>query len=282
MLQGKGLGTMEDLDLVQVAAWNRYGWLRHGFSTRSGGVSMVYCPRGAEGELNLGWTKEDTQETVKENRWRVVQAVGKGTDLKLVTVRQVHGVEVLGVRDGDDVFAGRLETPTGRAVLEGDGLMTGVAGVLLGIQTADCVPVLVVDVERRVVAAFHAGWRGTVAGIAEQGVAAMGREYGSRVDDLVAAVGPSIGACCYEVGEEVRGEFGRAFRYGADLFAGNRLDLWEANRRQLLAAGVGEEKISVVGECTACARNEDGRRRYFSHRDETGLTGRMLSLVGVV
>ena len=273
---------MEGLDVVQVAVWNRYGWLRHGFSTRGGGVSTVYNPGGGGGELNLGWTKDDSQEAVEENRRRLVQGAGKGADLKLVTVRQVHGVGVQGVRDGEEVFAGRLETSTGRAVLEGDGLMTGLAGVLLGIQTADCVPVLVVDVKRRVVAAFHAGWRGTVAGIVEQGVEAMGREYGSRGEDLVAAVGPSIGACCYEVGEEVRGEFGRSFGYAEELFAGDKLDLWEANRRQLVAAGVAAEKITVVGECTGCARNvKDGRRRYFSHRMEHGVTGRMLSLVGV-
>ena len=103
-------------------------------------------------------------------------------------------------------------------MLEGDGLMTDVPGVLLGVGTADCVPVLVVDVEKRVVAAFHAGWRGTVARIVERGVAMMRREYGSRVEDLVAAVGPSIGACCYTVGEEVRSEFGGQFGYAEELF----------------------------------------------------------------
>ncbi len=282
MLQGKGLRAMGDLDLVQVAGWEQYTWLRHGFSTRGGGVSTVYGKAGIVSDLNLGWTKEDSQEAVEENRRRVVKTVGQSADFKMVTVRQVHGVGVQVLREGNDVFEGRLETPTGRAVLEGDGLMTGVTGVLLGIQTADCVPVLMVDVERRVVAAFHAGWRGTVAGIVEQGVAAMGQEYGSRVEDLVAAVGPSIGACCYAVGEEVRGEFRRAFGYAEELFAGDRLDLWEANRRQLVVAGVGAARILVVGECTGCARNEDGGRRYFSHRMEKGLAGRMLSLVGVV
>ena len=160
--------------------------------------------------------------------------------------------------------------------------MTAAAGLLLGIQIADCVPVLVVDVERRVVAAFHAGWRGTVAGIVERGVAAMGAEYGSRSEDLVAAVGPSIGACCYAVGDEVQGEFRQAFPYSEELFRGMRLDLWEANRRQLTASGVSPDRITVAGECTACSRNQDGSRRYFSHRDEKGFTGRMLTLVGLV
>jgi hypothetical protein len=178
-----------------------------------------------------------------------------------------------------------LQTAEGKAVWEGDGLITDVPGVLLGVGTADCVPVLVVDVEKRVVAAFHAGWRGTVARIVERGVAMMGAEYGSGVEDLVAAVGPSIGACCYAVGEEVRAEFAGQFGYAEELFkpvdGSVRLDLWEANRRQLAEAGVGEERIAVVGECTACARDESGALRYFSHRGEKGIAGRMLNVVGI-
>jgi hypothetical protein len=189
------------------------------------------------------------------------------------------------VRKEDGALEGRLQTAEGKAVLEGDGLMTDVPGVLLGVGTADCVPVLVVDVEKRVVAAFHAGWRGTVARIVERGVAMMGAEYGSRVEDMVAAVGPSIGACCYTVGGEVRAEFEGQFGYAEELFSGEgaiRLNLWEANRRQLVDAGVGEARITVVGECTACARDERGALRYFSHRCEKGVAGRMLNVVGVV
>ena len=123
---------------------------------------------------------------------------------------------------------------------------------------------------KRVVAAFHAGWRGTVARIVG-GVALMESEYGSRVEDLIAAVGPSIGPCCYSVGGEVRSEFGAQFGYSEELFdrgdAGEmRLNLWEANRRQLMDAGVGEARISVVGECTACSRDASGALRYFASR----------------
>ena len=267
--------------LVQVPGWERYGWLRHGFSARSGGVSVVY---GA-GELNLGWTQEDDPAAVAENRRRFVRAVGgEGADMRLVTVRQEHGAVTQAVLNGDGAVKGRLETAEGKAVLKGDGLMTGLAGVLVGIQTADCVPVLVADTEKRVVAAFHAGWRGTVARIVEKGIEAMGEEFGSRPEDMVAAVGPSIGACCYRVGYEVRGEFAAAFGYAGELFrvadGGIWLDLWEANRRQLVAAGV--ERISVLGECSGCGVDGAGRRRYFSHRVDKGVTGRMLSVVGVV
>jgi hypothetical protein len=115
----------------------------------------------------------------------------------------------------------------------------------------------------------------------------MQKEYKSQTNDMVAAVGPSIGPCCYTVGEEVRSEFEKQFGYAKDLFARTadtepiRLNLWEANRRQLLDAGITESRIAVVGECTSCARNSTGALRYFSHRAEHGIAGRMLNVVGV-
>jgi polyphenol oxidase len=256
--------------------------LRHGFSTRLGGVSSVYGGR----TLNLGWTKEDDAASVAENRRRFLAELnGQQDGSMLVGVRQIHSGVVRVVREGDGALEGRLQTVDGKAVLEGDGLMTNVAGVVLGIGTADCVPVLVVDVERRAVAAFHAGWRGTAAKIVESGIAKMREEYGSRPEDLVAAVGPSIGACCYSVGEEVRSKFAEQFDYADELFRRTggemRLDLWEANRRQLVGAGLSEARISLVRECTACAREENGALRYFSHRGEKGIAGRMLNVVGV-
>jgi purine-nucleoside/S-methyl-5'-thioadenosine phosphorylase / adenosine deaminase len=270
----------KDLRLVQIPGWNRFGWLRHGFSTRSGGETIVY---GDDGALNLGWTQDDDPAAVAENRQRLVQAVGGGS---LVTIRQVHGAVTRAVREGDGAFEGRLQTAEGKAVLQGDGLMTNVAGVLLGIQTADCVPVLAVDARQRVVAAFHAGWRGTAARMVEHGIAAMRTEYDSRPEDLIAAVGPSIGACCYAVGDEVKQAFEANFTYGGELLqrvgAETRLDLWEANRRQLLDAGVAAEKIFVVAECSGCALDDAGQRLYFSHRVDKGVTGRMMSVVGIV
>jgi YfiH family protein len=278
---------MSGMDLVQVAGWSGIGWLRHGFSTRGGGVSTVYGGESPDGTLNVGWTKEDDPRCVAENRRRLVTAVSGDEDkpMRLVTVRQVHSEIVRVIGHGDGALEGRLETSEGKAVLEGDGLVTNVPGVLLGVGTADCVPVLVVDQGRRAVGAFHAGWRGTVARIVEQGIEAMRREYGSRAEDLEAAVGPSIGACCYAVGDEVREKFAAGFEYGEELFRtdGGQMyvDLWEANRRQLLDAGVGAERIAVVGECTACARDAAGKRRYFSHRAERGVAGRMLNVVGI-
>ena len=254
-------------------------WLRHGFSTRAGGVSSIY----GEGSLNLGFTKEDDAANVAENRRRFAASRGGCGTGKLVTLRQIHSGLIRVVEAGDGALEGRLETAEGRAVLRGDGMMTDVPGVMLGVQVADCVPVLVADVRRRAVAAFHAGWRGTLKRIVERGIGTMRLRYGSRPEDLIAVVGPSIGACCYSVGEEVRHEFESQFAYAPELFSevydsdpvrekypllfltarapGHsnigpqiHLDLWEANRRQLLDAGLKAKRITVVGRVLRRAR----------------------------
>lgn len=280
---------MAEIEVIQIPQWQNLSWLRHGFSTRSGGVSGVYgIP-----SLNLGWTKEDDPLKVAENRRLFVKTVSQVTEerpvMKLVTIRQVHGNAIHRV-GAQEVWAGRLETPEGKAVLEGDGLVTNDPGILLGAGTADCVPVLLVDGANRAVGAFHAGWRGTGERIVEHGVEAMRQEFGSHPEDLLAAIGPSIGACCYTVGEEVREKFEMEFPYGAELFhvvqatdgtKHLRVDLWEANRRQLLNAGIPTEQIALVGECTSCAIDASGQRKYFSHRAEAGRTGRMLNGIGI-
>jgi len=288
-----------------VAAWEQFPWLRHGFSTRLGGVSSVYLPPdtgdqarpGGDGlgELNLGWTADDLREHVIENRRRFVAGVcGSEERPRLITVRQTHSaVSLLIPQDGG---AEDLVRADGRAAREADGLISSIPGLLLGVQTADCVPVLVADTVARVVAAFHAGWRGTAARIVEQGVLRLRREFGSRPENLVAAIGPSIGPCCYTVGAAVRDAFRCSFDYGEALFlpapaAGRaagpaadggleRLDLWEANRRQLVAAGVAVGRITTIGECAACT-GRPGSGRYFSHRADHGFTGRMMSAIGI-
>jgi YfiH family protein len=290
--EGYDLGTSNqeisgnnELDVLKVERWKQYEWLLHGFSTRDGGISQVY----GSSTLNLGWTKEDDSTSVAENRRRFLSTVCHGrAGSVLVGVKQIHSNIARVVKREDGALEGRLQTEEGKAVLQGDGLITDVPGVLLGVGTADCVPVLVVDVAKRVAAAFHAGWRGTVTRIVERGVATMQEEYGSTARDLVAAIGPSIGPCCYAVGEEVRSEFEKQFEYSKELFISKtdsgdiRLNLWEANRRQLLDAGIAEAAVITMGECTACARNPSGALRYFSHRAERGFAGRMLNVVGVV
>jgi YfiH family protein len=262
--------------VLGIASWEQYPWLRAGFSTRLGGLSDAY---GA-GELNLGWTTEDPAATVAANRKLFLNEVVAGScDADLVTVRQVHGNAVRSVLRGQP-----LATPEGKAVLEGDGLITAERGLFLGVQTADCTPVLIADTRTHAVGAFHAGWRGTVARIVEVGVAAMQREFGSQPEDMVAAIGPAIRQCCFAVGPDVQERFAAELAYASELFltVDGELyaDLHAANRRQLLEAGLSPGAITVIAECSACARTDDGGRKYFSHRAEKGFTGRMMSVIG--
>lgn len=288
------MDSREPLQIIRIPGWEQYPWLQHGFSTRPRGVSSVY----GGNTLNLGWTKEDDPKAVVENRRLFIAAVAgqpaKESDfdllLALVGVRQIHSAIVHAIRPEDGALEGKLATSDGKAVLEGDGLITALPRVMLGVGTADCVPVLIADVRNKVVAAFHAGWRGTAARIVEHGVSRMHLEYGSQPQDLIAAVGPSIGPCCYSVGDEVQAELESNFPYANELFRTvshpesstkkMHLDLWKANQRQLLDAGLNETQITVVGECTACSRDAHGSMRFFSHRAEHGKAGRMLNVIG--
>jgi YfiH family protein len=284
------------VQLLVVPAWERLEWLWHGFSTRKGGTSRCYCAEDAPGELNLGFTAADTRESVTRNRQLLTEAVTGDGATPLVTIRQIHS-SIVALAGGTDAVR---ELPC-----KGDGLMTDEPGLLLGIQTADCIPVLVADRKRRVVAAFHAGWRGTVKRIVESGIGRMRLELGSRPEDLIAAIGPGIGPCCYAVGEEVFSSFESQFAYAPELFRrvsdadpvrtkypmlfltqrapghspmgpGLHLDLVEANRRQLLAAGLKPRSIKAIGGCTSCQRE-----LFFSHRASSGHAGRMMSVIGI-
>ena len=256
---------------LSVPGWERHrSWLWHGFSTRQRGVSRVYLANAedGQGELNLGFTAADSAENIRENRRRFVRAVTGSGETPLRVVRQVHSNRSLVI------------DPNAEAIPEADGLMTSQPGILLGIQTADCVPVLVADPVGRVVAAFHAGWRGTVTRIVELGIAQMRQELGSEPADLVAGIGPAVGECCYAVGPEVQGRFKDEFAYAANLFTetepGQKLNLIEANRRQLLAAGVRAESIAIAGGCTSCQTE-----LYYSHRASGGHAGRMMAVIGI-
>jgi len=268
-------------------------WLVHGFTTRAGGVSSCYGGQS----LNLGLTSHDSRENVQRNRLLLLEALGAWREgdgpWPIVELKQIHSAVMH-----------RVNAPPG-APLAGDGLLTNTPKLLLAVKTADCVPVLVADINRRAVAALHAGWRGTVARIVEKGVGEMRRHFGSDPRDLRAALGPCIRRCCYCVGAEVRAQFESQFAYAGELFEevfdpdalhvrypllflnqrppghGDHgpeihLDLIAANRRQLEDAGVVAEHISVIEGCTACDTT-----RFFSHRAESGKTGRMMAVIGI-
>lgn len=281
---------------LAIPAWQKIPWLWHGFSTRQGGTSRAYCPEDAPGELNMGFTAQDDRETVGRNRLLFAEAVSGSADTPLITLRQFHSNLVRVVTSADAL----RERPW-----KADGVITAASGFLIGIQTADCIPVLVADKKKRIVAAFHAGWRGTVKRIVELGVGRMRLEFSSRPQDLVAAIGPGAGPCCYAVGEEVQSEFESQFAYARELFhevyssdavhlkypmlfltqcapghspigPSLHLDLVEANRRQLLDAGLSPRAIHITGGCTNCQTE-----LFFSHRASRGYAGRMIAAIGI-
>lgn len=298
--------SQKNLQVIQAAPFSGIDWLRHGFSTRVGGVSKCY----GGSALNLGSTEEDTREAVERNRELFFQAIGAvpgftrgnirgdrreagGTVWPSVAMKQIHSAIIHQI--------GRLpEKP-----LAGDGLITREERVVLTVRTADCIPVLVVDPAERAIGSFHAGWRGTLARIVEKGVGEMRKWFGSEPENLRAAIGPGIHRCCYEVSEDFKEKFASQFGYAEELFEdvfssdpvrekypllfmnmrapGHgappctlHLDLVEANRRQLIDAGVKTENIWTSDLCTSCRTD-----LLFSHRKEHGKTGRMVAAIAI-
>lgn len=240
--------------------------VRHGFSTRIGGVSKGYL-----GTMNLSFTRGDREENVRENFRRIADAIGFREE-QLVFSAQVHETKIRKV-----TAANRGEGITKETAPGIDGLATDEADVPLYTSYADCVPLLFYDPQKKVVAMAHSGWRGTAARIGAKMVHFMEKEYGSRAENIIAAVGPSICRQCYEVSEDVAQAFREAFRpeqfpmlFDEKGQGKYQLDLWEANRIILTEAGILPEHLDVTDLCTCC--NHD---KLFSHRASHGKRGNM-------
>ena len=298
------------IKLLHAPGLRRYQWLQHGFTTR------------APGDFNLNYSVARAPAAVEKNRRRLLRALNSGRRAgrwQLVTLRQRHTdiIRVLdpvprGRKGSPDGLGGVFRERDGAVKLAGDAAITNRPGLLLAVQVADCLPILLVDPERRVVAAVHAGWRGTLARLAAKTVGRMRQEFGCQPKKMLAAIGPGIHRCCYEVGHEVVGAFEGKFPYWERLVVriqaspsqvhwqqplfspapGEprprpavttppaekfRLDLVEANRRQLVAAGLPARHLWASPLCTACRTD-----LFFSHRAERGRTGRMMGLIGLV
>jgi YfiH family protein len=292
------------LQVLEAPPLVRLGWLVHGFSTRPGGTSEIAAAhgesarnaRGTSGRvLNLGFTDWDSRERVFENRKKFFHAIGADR-FRAVTLRQIHS----------DIVH-RVDSPlSANEPPQGDALFTREPGFLLAVQTADCIPILLADTKQRAVAAIHAGWRGTLRRIAAKTLGRMQMEFGTRPEDVIAALGPGIGRCCYEVGSEVVRDFHAQFPNARDWFDGPfdalasgendpnwlpwltmmppghppppprvQLDLIAANHAILADAGVAPERISASGYCTACRTD-----LFFSYRRE-GSTGRLMAAIGI-
>jgi polyphenol oxidase len=275
------------LQVLEAPALAGLGWLRHGFSTRSGKESEPKAPA--------------SPLAAAENRRAFFASLG-AQSMRVAALRQIHS---------DVIHRVDLPVPSdSKQRKQGDALITREPGVLLTIQTADCVPILLADTRHRAVAAIHAGWRGTANRIAEKTLGRMRMEFGTSPHNIVAALGPSIGRCCYEVGPDVAKEFVAQFPDSREWFDGPfdtlssgdprdadpnwlpwltmkppghapepprvHLDLIAANRAILAAAGVPEKNISASGYCTACRSD-----LFYSYRREH-TTGRMTAAIGIL
>lgn len=240
----------------------------NGFSTRLGGVSAF-----PEGDLNLGGFGEDSDENIHENRRRFLNAFGE--QYRLTTVWQVHGDAVKIVQTVEDVKNTEERS---------DALASDLKGILIGIKTADCVPILIGDKRTGAFAAIHAGWRGTVESIVVKTVEKMREHFKTNASDLICAIGPAATCQNYEVGEEVIDAFAKKFPASEKFFAPTRpghalIDLHRANREQLLSIGAREENIFIAPLCTM-----ERADLFFSYRREKNLygkTGRLLSVIGL-
>jgi polyphenol oxidase len=293
--QARGLRILEAPPLAKL------DWIVHGFSTRPGGASELELNRDgrktSEKVLNLGFTEWDSRERVLENRRNFFAAL-RADKMSAVGLRQIHSDIVRVARSAD-------AEPSAEAA-KADALITKERGLLLTVQVADCVPILLADKKRHAIAAIHSGWRGTLQRIAEKTLGRMQMEFGTRPEDVLAALGPGIGQSCFEVGPEVATEYAAKFPDAQEWFQGPfdslargdndpnwlpwltmrppghqppaprvHLDLIAANRSILSDAGVPADNIVCSGYCTACRTD-----LFFSFRRER-VTGRMMAAIGI-
>jgi len=289
----------DGLEILQSPALDRLSWLVHGFTTRTGGGSRL----NSECVLNLESVEWDKRAAIEANRKKLLAALD-ASGMRLVTQRQFHS----------DLVRQYKQAPG--PGLRGDAHFTRAPGLLLAVKTADCVPILLADPKHKAVAAVHAGWRGTLKRIVAKTLGQMQMAFGTRPADVLAALGPSIGGCCYEVGPEVVQAFAAQFADAKEWFEPTdtgphgrmatfetlvssdtpnplkwlsmappghdpppprlKFDLIAANRWQLLDAGVRAAHIAASGLCTACRVD-----LLFSHRREHGRTGRMMGAIGI-
>jgi hypothetical protein len=240
----------------------------NGFSTRMGGVSPF-----PENDLNLAGFGEDADENIIENRRRFLNIFEE--NYTLTTVWQVHGDKIRIVKTEKDIQNTEEKF---------DALVSDVPNILIGVKTADCVPILLGDRKNKAFAAIHAGWRGTVESIARKAIEKMRENYGTKPQDLICAIGPAASCKNYEVGKDVIDAFEEKFSTSGKLFVETRknhalIDLHRANKEQLIDSGVAEENIFTAPFCTL-----ERTDLFFSYRKEKilyGKTGRLLSVIGI-
>lgn len=268
------INEREGVVWLTFSALERIPGVRHGFSTRLGGVSEDHLSC-----MNLSFSRGDKEENVRENYRRIGRAMGFSPE-DLVFSDQTHTVNVRKVTEAD---RGKGFTRP-RDYTDVDGLITNVPGLMLATFYADCVPLYFVDPVKRAIGLTHSGWRGTVGKIGKVTVEKMQEEYGSNPQDIIAGIGPSICQDCYEVSEDVICEFRQAFseKYWPELFYPTtegkyQLNLWRANQYVMKEAGIPEKQISVTDLCTCC-----NPEFLFSHRASKGKRGNLAAFLEIM
>jgi YfiH family protein len=235
----------------------------HAFCTRWGGVS-----KGRFANLNFSISEGDTQRNVAEN-WNILSNAFNISEDRFLTVNQIHEDRILILDDTMPDF----HNPGY------DGIITNKPGIAIGIKTADCVPIFLVDRVKHIIGAIHAGWKGTSLNIAAKAICVLVKRFESKTEDIIAIIGPSIGPCCYEVDEAVwttmeedpdRDLFFKESRKAKRWM----LDLPKANQQQLLRTGISPGNVISAGICTSCHKET-----FFSHRGEGNKTGRQLNFI---
>lgn len=263
----------EGVPYLRFPSLENSGLVTHGFSTRLGGVSQ-----GIYASMNLSFTRGDQEEAVRENFRRISGAIGFPME-NLVFSDQTHTTHVQ-VMKAEDKGNGMTRA---KAYHDVDGMITNVPGLVLATFYADCVPLYFLDPEHRAIGLSHSGWRGTVGKIGRVTVEAMTREYGTRPEQILAAIGPSICQDCYEVSQDVIEEFRQQFheKWWPELFYSKgqgkyQLNLWKANEIVLLEAGILPEHLSLSNLCTCC-----NPEFLFSHRASKGRRGNLGAFLGL-
>ncbi len=260
ILERSSLQSENGLPSFQVSKWGHLRWLKHGFLTRKGGVSPPPFD-----SLNISLSKGDPPEHISQNKLRIARAFGFPTE-KLVLLNQMHQDRILVLKESPPLLPSSLEY---------DASITNVPGAFLGIKTADCLPIIIVDSKKKVIAAIHAGRQGTALRITTQVIRMMKAEFGCSTGDLLVALGPSIGLCCYEVDE-------RVFKPEWEPFATPtgpgkwKVDLPRINIAHMTSEGIDAAQLFWVNLCTRCHHD-----LFFSHRKEIR-TGRQLSFIGMI
>jgi YfiH family protein len=259
ILERVALRIKNNLPYFEIPEFGKMGWMRHAFLTRQGGVSL-----SPYRSLNLSDKNGDQVEFVSINRKAIAETFGFDSS-RLILLDQIHR---------DRILLLKKPVPPLLSPLEFDALITNAPKTFLGILTADCLPIFVVDKQKKVIAAIHAGRQGTALRIAAKALRKMTEEFGCRWKDLLIAMGPSIGPFCYEIDEKV---FQQEWKPFSVLRATGKwvVDLARINIDQMKGEGIEEEQISWVNLCTHC--HDD---LFFSYRKE-GRTGRQLSFIGI-